>query len=125
MMPNNEKKAKARDYYAKNRDKVLDYQRSPEYVENRREHRRNSESYKAYQRIYQPDYQEEYQKIPGNKEKHLEAVAKYEANNRDKVDSYRKEYRKKHRKDHAEYMREWRAKKKAENSSKRGDSASE
>ena len=111
-----EQKAKKRENYRANRDKILEYQHSPEYIENRKAQRENSAKYKNYQKFYQ----EEYQKDPENRARRNEAVVKFQKNNPEKTkESNRKwwaEHRDEQRERRTQYMREYRARKKAEKS---------
>lgn len=121
-----EEKAKKREYYRKNRDKILEYQRSDEYKENRNKRIRESESRKAYQKEFQPEYQAKYQESPENRKKRCDAVLKYEERNPEKVKAYRQKWWQEHkdeqRERRTEYMREYRARKKAEKEGKKDSS---
>ena len=118
-----EERAKARENYRKNRDKILDYQRSEEYRANLNERRRNSDNYREYNKQVQRKLMEE----PENRKKRSEAVLKHKKNNLEKVNAYNKkwveEHREEQRKYHTEYMRKYRERKKNEQAQKDSDPA--
>ena len=107
-------KEKKRAHYRENRDKILEHQHSEEYVENRRQQRRNSEKYRTYHKF---DMQERVQD-PEFREKRNGSYRKYYKANAAKEGKRTAQYRSEHPEESREYMRQYmkgyRAKKKAE-----------
>lgn len=119
----NEERAKARENYRKNRDKILDYQRSEEYRANLNERRRNSDEYREYNKQVQRKLMEE----PENVEKRNESRRRSYQKRRDKELAQKKEYwqenKEKLREHRTEYMRKYRERKKNEQAQKDSDPA--
>lgn len=118
-----EERAKARENYRKNRDKILDYQRSEEYRANLNERRRNSDEYREYNKQVQRKLMEE----PENVEKRNESRRRSYQKNKDKELAKMKDYQQKNREKlreyNAEYMRKYRERKKNEQAQKDSDPA--
>jgi len=109
-----EQKAKKRAHYRANREEILAYQHSEEYVANRKKQRRESDKYRMYhkfdmqERLEDPEYREKYNETyreyyKRNADKEIERTAQYRAEHPEKSREYMREY-----------MREYRARKKAE-----------
>lgn len=118
-----DERAKARENYRKNRDKILDYQRSEEYRANLNARRRNSDEYREYNKVTQRKLMEE----PENVEKRNESRRRSYHKNKDKELAKMKDYQQKNREKlreyNAEYMRKYRERKKNEQAQKDSDPA--
>lgn len=118
-----EEKEKARNYYHENKERILDYQHSDEYIEKHTEWRRNSEKFRLYNKFKQRELMEE----PENVEKRNESRRRSYQKNKDKELAKMKDYQQKNREKlreyNAEYMRKYRERKKAEQAQKDSDPA--
>lgn len=105
-----EKKKRQREYYQKNKDRIIEYNRN--YAKNHK--RKFTDKKKEYNKKYSKEHREKLRlKAKEYREEHREEILaqrkKYREENREKILAYKKEYRERHREElrlkAREYMR--------------------